>query len=248
MNDQAQVLDDRGSLDFRTSFLKTRLIVGLIGVALPIVLVVFDRVIFGATSFRDSLSAYYYSGMRDWFVGSLCAIGAGLFVYMATKKNVWDNWLSSIAGACAVLVALFPTVPVDGARSLGSVLHVVFAAGLFSLLGVLSWRFGIRDRNREDRTVGQRKFWAGLHKACAVVIWLAIIGLALAPSNSIGGYSTLLGEAVAVFAFGASWFFKGSELLTMTIADKRQGARGRAHSLRVPETAFPDALRTEAEG
>ena len=26
MNDQAQVLDDRGSLDFRTSFLKTRLI------------------------------------------------------------------------------------------------------------------------------------------------------------------------------------------------------------------------------
>ncbi len=62
MNDQAQVLDDRGSLDFRTSFLKTRLIVGLIGVALPIVLVVFDRVIFGATSFRDSLSAYYYSG------------------------------------------------------------------------------------------------------------------------------------------------------------------------------------------
>ena len=86
---------------------------------------------------------------------------------------------------------------------------------------------------------------------CVSLILLGLLAAcsdSTAPSNSIGGYSTLLGEAVAVFAFGASWFFKGSELLTMTIADKRQGARGRAHSLRVPETAFRDALRTEAEG
>jgi hypothetical protein len=63
---------------FRKSFLKTRVVVGVIGILLPFVLVIGNWMVFGQSRILPSLSDYYHSDMRNWFVGSLWAIGSGL--------------------------------------------------------------------------------------------------------------------------------------------------------------------------
>src|SRR5215212_5638041 len=55
------------------SFLIMRTLVGVLGIALPILLVLVDGVWFDGSPFlRESLSTYYCSGARELFVGGLC--------------------------------------------------------------------------------------------------------------------------------------------------------------------------------
>ena len=59
---------------------------------------------------HDSISAYYYTSMRDVFVGVLAAIGVFLFCYRGPDKK--DNFWTNVAGLCAVGIGLFPTEPI----------------------------------------------------------------------------------------------------------------------------------------
>ncbi len=56
------------------SYLTLRKAVGIIGCALPFVLVIGTAVLQGS-GIQASISGYYYTDMRNVFVGSLCAIG-----------------------------------------------------------------------------------------------------------------------------------------------------------------------------
>jgi Protein of unknown function (DUF998) len=201
---------------FRKSFLKTRVVVGVIGILLPPVLVIGNRMVFGRSGILPSLSDYYHSDMRNWFVGSLWAIGSGLLVYLAARRNLADSVISFVAGLVAVGVALFPTNAPHTVPTTISKLHVVFAAVLFVLLGVICFRFGNRDGKRMDRSVRWRTWWGRVHRGCAVVIWVAVVAsVALAARGSDNNHTVLVGETVAVLAFGFSWFLKGSELFNI---------------------------------
>ena len=57
---------------------------------------------------RGSLSAYYYSGVRELFVGGLCAIGVFLVIYKLPDFTR-ESFSSCFAGLAAVVVAVFPT-------------------------------------------------------------------------------------------------------------------------------------------
>ncbi len=103
---------------------------------------------------RDALSDYYYSVLRNWFVGSLFTIGAGLLVYMATKRSRPDGVLSFIAGVCAIAVALFPTNEIHAAVSTIAKVHFVCAVALLILLGIICWRFGTRDGIQPNGSIG----------------------------------------------------------------------------------------------
>ncbi len=96
-----------------------RQIVGWIGTLLPIVLLV--GVAISSTESRpDSMSGYYYTDMRNVFVGSLCALGAFLGAY--DGYDDLDRWITNIAGFCAIGVAFCPWpaawVCAAGARAL----------------------------------------------------------------------------------------------------------------------------------
>jgi Protein of unknown function (DUF998) len=172
--------------------------------------------VFGQSGILPSLSDYYHSDMRNWFVGSLWAIGSGLLVYLAARRNLADSVISFVAGLLAVGVALFPTNAPHTAPTTISILHVAFAALLFVLLGVICFRFGNRDGKREDRSVRWRTRWRRVHRGCAIVIWVAVVAsVALAARGSDNNYTVFVGETVAVLAFGVSWFLKGSELFNI---------------------------------
>src|SRR3954454_21287804 len=80
------------------SFLAMRLGIGVLGVLLPVLLVFLDKGLFDGSPFpRGSLSAYYYSGMRDEFVGIMSATGVFLVTYKIAERNL-DNAASILAG------------------------------------------------------------------------------------------------------------------------------------------------------
>ncbi len=59
------------------TYLALRKAVGWIGILLPLVLILGMLLIFRGDAIQKTISQYYYTGMRDVFVGALCAI-AGL--------------------------------------------------------------------------------------------------------------------------------------------------------------------------
>jgi len=76
--------------------------VGAIGVALPVVLGLGGWWFFHLPP-RPSISAYYYTELRNWFVGSMCAFGVFLIAYRLGKL---DNVLATVAGVLAIVVGL----------------------------------------------------------------------------------------------------------------------------------------------
>jgi hypothetical protein len=210
------------------SYLIMRIVVGALGVALPVWLVFGDERLGGTPVPRDSLSAYYYSGARELFVGVLAAIAVFLVCYRVAERS-WDNGLSLLAGGAVLTVAVFPTgppahveelTPLQNAFGVQLVQTIHFtAAGVFIVsLGVISFFFGVREgsRPREEGQRCSRRFWRNYHWFWAGAILMAVLwigateltdGLAIwEPSKSL-----LIGEWVAVWAFGASWLLKGME-------------------------------------
>jgi ATP-binding cassette, subfamily B, bacterial len=208
------------------SYLIMRVVVGALGVALPFLLVFVDGLWFDGDPFpRTSLSAYYYSGVRELFVGALSAIGVFLITYKVAERSL-DNTLSLLAGASVVVVALFPTGRPRGVaeltplqdrlgESVVETIHFVAAAVFISSLAVISYFFGKREGMRppqEDKR-RSRRFWRLYHWACAGAIVLALLWIAVTELSGWGPRNSLLyGEGLAVVAFGASWLLKGLEL------------------------------------
>jgi len=94
-----------------------------------------------AGELRGSVSAYYYGVGGDWFVGALFAMAFFFFSYEINPKDedrLVDKQLSSFAGLCAVLVALFPTALPGSDGGLVDMVHGIAAALLFISMAIFS--------------------------------------------------------------------------------------------------------------
>jgi hypothetical protein len=201
-------------------YLTLRLFVGILGIAVPVVLVLFEPMLFYGQPFpRGSLSAYYYSGMREVFVGALCAIGVFLISYKVADRTR-ENRLSIYAGLAVIGVALFPTGrPGKGVHAtplqdlLGETwverVHFASAFVFIASLAVISSYFGrsAPGDNRPGREFARRYHWT-----CAGIIVAALV---LAGVSGVFGWpdkGLLIAEVAAILAFGASWLAKGLEI------------------------------------
>jgi hypothetical protein len=99
------------------SYMVLRNVIGLIAVGLPFAVYLGNWIIFSHHRFGcllpigndlpDSLSGYYYSHMRNLFVGGMCAAGVFLFFYRGDDR--WETVTTDLAGLFAVGIAFFPT-------------------------------------------------------------------------------------------------------------------------------------------
>lgn len=95
-------------------YLLLRRFLGVLGIVLPFLLIA--EWVFVEECLRTSISAFYYSGQRDLFVGIMCAIGIFLICYRG--HNLIEDTIANFAGIGAVGVGLLPTtarMPADGA-------------------------------------------------------------------------------------------------------------------------------------
>ena len=89
------------------SSLLFRICIGGIAIAF-LAVIVLGNMIFEGPKILDSISSYYYSSMKNVFVGGLCVLATLLMIYRYQPK---DHVVSFVAGACAIGVAIFPKSP-----------------------------------------------------------------------------------------------------------------------------------------
>jgi hypothetical protein len=207
------------------SYMQIRRCVGAIGVFLPFVLFLGNKII--GYGVQPSMSGYYYTPMRNVFVGSLCALAIFLITYDGWDRA--DTVITDIAGLGTLGTALCPTSPADptGHQAVVGILHLTFACLTFFLLAVMSLRFAKRMPTPPGLALWQRVCCAfgftppGTSSTttaelvvyrtsgCVILACLALIY----PMSKVYSDSLLILEMILLVSFGAAWFVKGTTLL-----------------------------------
>jgi hypothetical protein len=208
------------------SYLTLRKTLGWLGITLPYVVILGQAWLLHG-ELKGSLSGYHHTGMRDWLVGSLCAIAAFLLSYRGYDRL--ENRLTNTAGASALGVAFFHTRPDEGATATDDVLatlHVPSAAVMFGCLAWMSWEFAKPKPDGAPADRDQQEWWKRqVYRVCALVIAGSMVGIAvLGPIRAAAPYRPALWlESLAVMAFGLSWLVKG---LTPRATSTTSASRG----------------------
>ncbi|MCH7726329.1 MAG: DUF998 domain-containing protein [Planctomycetes bacterium] len=201
------------------SYLVLRKAVGMLGVAFPFVLAL-GAMTFFQTGLQSSLSSYYHTGMRDVFVGTLCAIGVFLLSYKGHHRS--DDIAGNLACLFAIGVALFPIAPDDEViRSviLIGYVHQAFAA-LFFLTLIYFSLFLFTKRERSEAPSKRKRQRNKVYIACGCTMLICIVLIALnkypqpgIPTLPEKHQPVFWLETVTVLAFGISWCTKGQAIL-----------------------------------
>ncbi len=192
------------------SYLSLRKAVGWIGILLPFVLVSGHVVLFGGDRLLSNLSVYYHTGMRDLFVGAICAITLFLFFYKGYDR--WDNIAANLAGFFALGIAFFPTVK-EGPWDWVAKIHFYSAACFFVILALMSLFLFTRG---EKRPTGRKLKRNIIYRVCGIVMLASLaateIFFLFFDENHEESMFVLITETVTLIAFGVSWLTKGGTL------------------------------------
>ena len=217
MKGKAVTSNNIATPDLVISYLGLRRAVGIIGTALPFVLVV-GKWLLDGWGIQSSISGYYYTSMRDVFVGSLCAIGVFLLSYQGYERA--DNLAGNLACFCVVGVALFPTTPATTAsatQSLVGQIHLLFASAYFLTLAYFSLVL-FRKTNPAKQMTGRKKQRNVVYTVCGytilVCIGLIVVDTVFLKHSALQTLDPVFWlESAAVLAFGLSWLTKGEAIL-----------------------------------
>jgi hypothetical protein len=215
-----------GSQELVLDYLSLRKAVGIIGFALPAVLALGNMILHGA-GIQRSISLYYYTDVRNVFVGSLCAIGVFLMSTKGYDKR--DMIFGILASMFAIGVALFPTSPESGATSEEQVigaLHLTFATLLFLTFAYFCFKLFTLTAGNPTRRKLHRNM---VYRVCGTVIVACIVLIAVvhlpATATRVAPLKPVFWlEAIAVMTFGVAWLTKGEAILK----DEEQAGAARA--------------------
>lgn len=201
--------------DMTISFMTMRKIVGILGVSLGPLAILFG-VLLGTGEIEKNFSSYYLTNVRDLLVGVLFFTGSFLIAYKGYDKH--DNITTTIAGISAIGVGIFPieaTIP-NNLFNLNtfwaSALHLLTAIVFFVSLAYMSYfRFTKTDQKSLSKEKKMRNL---IYKICSITIVLSLIfgGIHMFFDFFDGGpiFVNLL-QNLMLISFGVSWFIKGYE-------------------------------------
>jgi hypothetical protein len=214
------------------NYLNLRRAVGWLGTLLPVILLVADPVALRIEHascgwLPGSVSDYYYSPVRNIFVGALCALGLFLIAYVG--DDLGDRVITDLAGVFALGVALFPTTPTVASppsatcetvarlttrQQVVGDIHAVSSVLFFVLLAWMAIRF-ISTSGAQPTPAELRRNL--IYRICAIVILASVAATIVTnflPASLRPAFPyLLLYESVGIFAFGVSWFVKGQTLI-----------------------------------
>lgn len=191
------------------TYFSLRLGLGIIALLLPGVLWLGDALAERAP-LRCSISAYYYSPMRDVFVGALVAIGTFLFLYKGF--NAKENRALKAAGAFAIGIAMVPT---DGLCR--AVFPAISAHGVFAVLFFVSVAYVCVFRAPDtlvlvrDARIARRFRIAYRLFGAALLLTPLAAALLVYASHGRRGHIVFFVESFAVVVFALFWLTKSHE-------------------------------------
>lgn len=210
------------------SYYTMRRMVGLIAIVLPFGLAA-GSILAGLIGpghhlphplLQRTISDYYYSSMRDYYVGSLCAIAG--FLACSRGYDLHDEIAGYVAGASALGVALCPSFNPRGSYyteqdlAFGFV-HTGFAGLMFLVLAyicIFRFRKSAPGKPVTPRKRKRNRLYAtsGFVMVCCMI---ALVGLTVRslvegrhPSPFLFWF-----ESLALCAFGVAWLTKGEGIL-----------------------------------
>lgn len=205
------------------SYRALRRMVGCIAVGLPVVLLLSSLILRGVPGMPPhglppSISAYYYTPMRNVIVGSLCAIA---FFNVCARGYDWRDEIAGIISAISAMgMVFFPTWPPawipsrgDGLPSWVNEAHHVFAEFFFGTLAIMClFLFRSTAINRPLTRAKRRR--NAVYLACGYV--MVVCGITdflchqIQPIPQWGPVGSIFCcEFVALEAFGVAWLVKG---------------------------------------
>lgn len=194
------------------SYLFLRRAVGILGLALPAVLIIGKALLQGGPPL-GSISDYVYSDMRAVLTGTMCAIGVFLFSYRGYGRI--DDITADVAAIGAIGVGLFPTTPYTGTpsateRAVGTV-HIVSASIFFAALIIFC--LFLFTRGDSPQRGGRKPARNAIYIACGVIMLVCLIGIGVLQAVIHTDVAVLWLESAAVMAFGFAWLVKGQTIL-----------------------------------
>jgi hypothetical protein len=216
----------KGLEDYAIGYAKIKLGLAVLGIVFPFFFIVPG---WFSTNFPtyDSISAYYHleydsevernpaakQWQRDVFVATLVTVGFILFLYEGYGR--WENYLLSVAGLCATIVAFFPTrwytFTIVGITATP---HDIAAMLLFVLIAFVATFYA--DTTLQGRSRNQH-FYKNLYIGVSVIMLAALFVAVLwhvSPyiKNLLGSRVIFWVEATCIWSFALYWFVKTVEL------------------------------------
>jgi hypothetical protein len=201
------------------SYLTLRKLIGILGIALPVI-VVLGGILQPVFFIQSSISSYYYTNMRDFFIGLLSVVALFLISYKGYEKI--DNIVGNMSGAFALGIIFFPTAMLcDNDVNVGIFLigdkisdfiHLTFAALFFLSLSFNS--LFLFTKYNPDTLTEEKKKRNIIYRVCGIIMLLAIVCIAvyvfLLKHTCVSKlHPVLFFEGIALLAFGISWLIKG---------------------------------------
>ena len=208
------------------SYLQLRRAIGWFGIALAPVLLLGFLFLSPDCPVPPSISHFYYTTMGTYFTGTLISIALFLFFYSGPERA--DRWAARSAGCCSCMVAFCPTssycfqCPSCNFILLQPHPFLIFlhySAALFLFLILAFFCLFLFTRTRPDQTPTPQKIWRNhIYRSCGYLILGCLFLLAAIENNwlpikvlLIDEFPFLLvGETIALTAFGISWLIKGA--------------------------------------
>jgi hypothetical protein len=214
------------------NYLTLRKAVGWLGTLLPVILLAANPIALRIEHsscgwLPGSVSSYYYSPVRNIFVGALCALGLFLIAYVG--DDLGDRVITDLAGVFALGVALFPTTPTVASppsatcetvaqlstrQQVVGDIHAVSSVLFFVMLAWMAIRFTTTNSAQPTPAEVRRNL---IYRICAIVILACVVAAIITNFLPVSLRPPfpylLLYEAVGIFAFGVSWFVKGQTLI-----------------------------------
>lgn len=217
------------------SYHRVRTALGLIGLALPIVLILGSFLTDGRL--QPSVSDFFHTLMRDIYVGALTAIGVFLISYRGYQRDPgeWlsDDLIATMAGIGAFGIAFFPNESPTG--EIATVTQLALGIGLAPLFHYASaalFFFCLTLFCYVKFPKTAKPFRRRIYIWCGHGIWAVGIGIIVASwfklrgseaqSAFVSQYNLVFwGEAFGIWIFAIAWLTKGKAELALIQAARR---------------------------
>ena len=210
------------------SYLGIRRSLGMLAFVLPLLLGPFGFLVLGI-AIQENMSSYYYTPLRDIFVGTMCAMGIFLFCYHGYDSL--ENWTGNLACLSAFGVALCPLDPNSDPLRQSTIvgyIHTVSGGTFFLTLAIFSLyhfprgHFGLRLKTRDEQRDGLYLASGLTIAGCMGVMAIHVFLVPDAYKDSLRKFNVLFWlEWIAVWAFSGAWLVKGQALLSDSFLEEQ---------------------------